>query len=208
MSKRCLFCFALLSYLSFQTVHARIHFGSGVAMFDRKVQSNKEADKKQSPPAELFILAGTRFRLFKNILATPELGLQFNREAAEDNYGGKISIKTFLLRYHALYPISAGGFSSSVLSVRFGATTFIRSTKGEGGSLEVPNGSSTMAAYRPSDKTTSYTADPALGFDYMVSRPLLRGTRNFGVGALLEVPQFLSKERRIWGLSFLLSIGL
>lgn len=207
MPTKTFFFFAFLHLISIESLQAGVHIGSGIALFDRKVQSTEEADKKQSPPAEFFVLAGYRFRLFGNFLATPEVGLQFNRERAQDSYSGKVSIRTFLLRYHALYPLS-GGFSSSLLALRFGATTFIRSTKGEGGSLEVPNGGSTSLAYKPGEKSTSYTAGPALGIDYMLPRPLFRGTQNFGVGALLEVPQFLSKERRIWGLSFLVNIGL
>jgi hypothetical protein len=208
MSKWSNFSIVFIIFFMSPLALARVHLGSGVALFDRKVQSSKEADKKQSPPAEFFILLGTRFRLYKNFLATPELGFQFNRERAEDSYAGKTSITTFLLRYHALYPLSSSGFSSSVLALRFGATTFIRSTKGEGGTVEVPNGPTTMTAYRPGDKTTSYTSGPALGLDYMVSKPLFRGSQNYSAGVLLEVPQFLSSDRRIWGISFLFSVGV
>lgn len=208
MSSRLVFFLSWFLLLSLSAAEASIQLGTGAALFNRKVQSREEADKNQSPTPEFFILLGARFRLYRSILAAPELGYQFNRQGAEDSYGGDASIKTFLLRYHALYPLGGAGFSSSMLALRFGATTFIRSTKGKGGSVEVPNGSSTMTAFRPSEKSTSYTAGPALGVDYIVQRPLFYGTRSFSLGALLEVPQFLSKERRIWGLSFLLSVGI
>lgn len=193
----------LLLALFWATPASAIHFGAGASFYAQDVQSGEEADGEESTPPDWMILLGHRFRLYRQFRASPEIAYVFNKRASEDSYGGEYSIRSLVFHWHALYPLLTRGLR---VDLRFGATQFIRFTKGDGGEVTVPNGSSTATAFRPEEKSTSYTAGPTLGFE--VARDYSFSVfRDVSFVALLTVPQVFEGDKRTTVTHFYFTAG-
>lgn len=119
---------------------------------------------------------GHNFRLTRKLGFSPQLGYIFNSNDSDDSYGGDYKIRTVFILYDVIYPVS-----NSVM-IRFGLGNFIRSTKGDGGTVEVPNGGGTATSYRPSDSVKSYVGSINLGLDLRPSfLPYRNKLRKFGM---------------------------
>ncbi|MCB9091246.1 MAG: hypothetical protein H6621_10600 [Halobacteriovoraceae bacterium] len=140
------------------------HFSLGYHKMDPNVQSQdgSEASDPYSPTISL----GHNFNAFWGMQFSPQIGYIKNKVNSGDSYGGDYKIETYYLLYDLLWnPFESSVSDSTEWVLRTGLGTYQKSIKGSGGTVTVPNGTSTTTAYRPSGSSKSYTTTLNLGID-------------------------------------------
>ncbi len=155
--------FVLLFLIFFSTRAYSLDTSLGVYRFNDHVQDG--VGQEDSDPLSPMVTIGHNMGFLFGLEFSPQLGFIKHTTSVEDEYGGDYSITSFVLLYDFLWSPELLQFSGGGLKVRFGAGTFIKKTKGEGGPVTIPNGSGTATAYRPGESTTSYSSTVNLGFD-------------------------------------------
>ncbi len=161
-----------------------------------KVQ--KQNGKEQADPISPGLSLGPHFDINETWQFAPELGYILNQVSTKDHYGGKPKIETFYLLYDFVYSLSAQGS----WKLRAGIGNFIKKTKGDGGTVSVPNGTSgTSTAYKPGKTKTSYTSSVNLGTEWYFSEgtpgEFFKNYRLFGEIFTFEP---LDKQKRMYTL--------
>lgn len=132
-----------------------------------------------------FISIDYSFPLFFDHSFNPEIGYVFNTDAEDET-----THRTIFLGYNLEYPLYDYFF------LRYGFSNFITKVGGDGKTVELNNGTSTMTFYTPADSHTSYTSSLNLG----VRTVFMEGS---SIRFDLNIMRFLSSERR--SLGYLLS---
>ena len=164
-----------------------MHVSTGVykSLIDVQDKNGKEVKNPFSPA----LTVGTNFQFGQSFGFSPQLGFIHHTVKSDDSYG-KYKMYTFFLLYDFIWvPQSFDSFA-----LRFGLGTFRKTIKGEGGKVTIPNGASTMQAYRP-DSVTSYSGTFNLGADYNFNI-LKDWFSNFGMRFEVFVFRPLSSENR------------
>jgi hypothetical protein len=195
MPPRTLLALCLGIFLT-QPVWARRHAFVGFhrTLKDTQNSKGKVEDKPLSPTVGL----GYNFNLFNTGLGfSPQVGYIHTDQTANDSFG-KQKIHSFFLNWDLLWISSL----SNNLAFRFGLGTFIKRIRGEGGTVEIPNGSGTDQARRPSGTVTSYSSTFNLGADYNFG--LSAGEWIDDAGLRFELYTFrpLSSENRNYAFNF------
>jgi hypothetical protein len=164
-----------------------VHISTGLHKSLIDVQ-DKQGDEVKNPFSPFFSV-GTNFRLSGGFGFSPQLGFIYHTVQTDDTYGEYKMYSLFAL-YDFLWVPQGYKF----FGLRFGLGTFRKTIKGEGGSVTVPNGSSTIKAYRP-ESSTSYSGTFNLGTDFYF-HILKKWFTNFGVRSEIFVFRPLSKENR------------
>jgi hypothetical protein len=143
---------------------------------------------------------------YKWINFAPQLGFTKNKRESADEYGGDYSISTIYLLYDFLWsPLGLSVTDRTPLALRFGLGNFIKSIKGDGGTVSVPNGASgTIDAYQPGESDKSYTGSLNLGFDFNGSL-LSSNWSNYGGQFELFIFSALKSEKRSTAFNLLLT---
>ena len=147
---------------------------------------------------------GGNFSAFWDLGFSPQLAYVHHLPSSNDSYGGDYSMRTIMMLYDFVWVPGGASFGSDVpLAVRFGIGNFMKSIKGKGGKVTVPNGSSTITAYRPGKRVTTYSGTFNLGVD-MTFRPWLDSFEK--MGARFETFMFspLSSEKRTFAFNLVL----
>jgi len=178
-------------FLTMGEATARSHafVGFNKALKDTQNSKGKVEDKPFSPTLGY----GYNFNLFNTGLGfSPQLGYIHTNQTANDSFG-KQKIHSFFINWDILWITSL----SQHLAFRFGVGTFIKRTRGKGGTVTIPNGNSTDEARRPSGTVTSYSSTLNLGADYNFDLQMM-GQWIEDVGLRFELYTFrpLSSENR------------
>lgn len=142
-----------------------IHLGLNATQVQEKVQNR--AGKEAGDPISPGIAIGHDFQIGESALKfSPKLGYVKAQEFSGDRYAGTYETQTIYVLYDLSHPIN---LDQSLWS-RFGIGNFIKSTKGQGGTVTIPNGGGTSLSNRPGKAQTSYSSSLNLGLDWMFSR--------------------------------------
>jgi hypothetical protein len=154
--------FALTLLLIADRSYASIQLFTGVHKSLLDVQ-DKNGDELKTPFEPTFAL-GTNFKLAESWGFSPHIGYIHNTISSDDSYGKYRKHTIFILYDFIWLPLSG----MKDLGLRFGIGNFITRTKGEGGTVQIPNGGGTATAYRPGKETrSSYSGTFNFGVDYM-----------------------------------------
>jgi hypothetical protein len=149
---------------------------------------SSQANKEGSPTIVAinpFISIDYTFPFFFNHSFNPEIGYVFNTDAEDET-----THRTIFLGYNLEYPLYDFFF------LRYGFANFISKVGGDGKTVELNNGTSTMTFHTPSDSQTSYTSSFNLGMRTVIME-------GGSIRLDLNIMRFLSSERR--SLGYLLS---
>lgn len=178
-----------LLYASYVGAKSHSFIGVHKALKDTQNSKGKVEDKPFSPT----IGFGYNFNLFNSGYGfSPQIGYIHTTQTADDSFG-KQKIHTIYLHWDF---ISVSSLSSN-LAYRFGIGNFIKRTSGKGGTVEIPNGSGTDQARRPSKTISSYSSTFDFGLDYNFDLQLFDwGISDIGLRAELFIFRPLSSENR------------
>lgn len=171
-------------------VQAKSHFFLGFhkALKDTQNSQGKVEEKPFSPT----IGYGYNFNLFDTGLGfSPQIGYIHTKQVTNDSYG-KQKTHTIFLNWDFIWISSL----SDSLAFRFGIGNFIKRTSGEGGTVEIPNGTGTDKARRPSDAVSSFSSTFNLGADYNLNLQLGSWIEDLGLRFELYTFRPLSSENR------------
>lgn len=130
---------------------------------------------------------------------SPQIGYIYDWKKSDDGYND-YKVHTFNILYDFAWLPFDGMTGDNFFAIRMGVGTFIKKIKGEGGSVTVPNGSSTSKAYRPDETSTSYSSTLNFGAD--MSLNIFKDYfQNFGIRFETYVFRPLSKEYRNYAYS-------
>lgn len=187
-------CFTLTS------AYARQH---GFIGFNKALKTTQNSKGKiEEKPFSPTLGYGYNFNLFDSGFGfSPQIGYVHTKQITNDSYG-KQKVHSVFLNWDFIWlsPLSDS------LAFRFGIGNFIKRTSGEGGTVEIPNGTGTAQARRPSKTVNSYSStfnigadynfdiqlfdawikDVGLRFELYTFRPLSKNNRNymFNIGAI------------------------
>ena len=183
----------LLGFAGGRAYGVHVTTGFYKSLMDVQDKNGKEATNPLFPA----IGVGTNFEMTSAFRFSPQLGYISHTVDSKDSYG-KYKMSTIFLLYDVLW--LPKGFTNTAF--RFGLGTFRKSISGKGGAVTIPNGNSTMTAYRPGKSQTSYSGTFNLGAD--IQFEFLRDWFDkFGVRGEMFVFRPLSKEYRNY--SFILA---
>lgn len=158
--KRLIFFLALFCCEA-QAIHT--YLGTYKMLEKTQDQAGSHADNKFNP---MFGVGGN-FSAFWGLGFSPQLAYVHHIPNSDDSYGGDYSMRTIMMLYDFVWVPGGGDYGSRVpWAVRFGVGNFMKSIKGEGGKVTVPNGTSTIKQYRPGKRVTTYTGTFNLGADF------------------------------------------
>lgn len=184
----CLF----LAGSTFAKTHTMIGFNK--VLKDTQDSNGKVDDKPFSPTLSV----GYNFNLFDSGFGfSPQLGYIHTKQTANDSYG-KQKVHTIFLNWDFIWISSL----SDQLAFRFGLGTFIKRTKGEGGTVTIPNGTGTDEARRPGKTVSSYSSTLNLGADYNFNVQLSDWIDDLGLRFELYTFRPLSSEYRNYAFNF------
>ncbi len=158
----------ILILLSITHISHGFHASLGGFQHRNAVQDSSGSKTAASLSPNLAI--GHNFFLFDGWEMSPQLGYIHHILGSDDSYGKYTSYSVFIL-FDFFYNPSW----SQRLKFRYGIGNFMRSIKGEGGAVTVPNGSGFDTAYRPGSTSTSYSTSLDLGMDYYFFEPSFGG---------------------------------
>ncbi len=184
-------------FLQMETVVAKPHIliGAYKPLKDTQDTNGKVLEKNFSPSIGI----GYNFDLFNTGFGfSPQFGYIHTKITANDSYGKQKSHSLFL---HWDFLYTPEFFPN--MSIRFGIGNFIKKISGEGGTVEIPNGSGTDMAIRPDETRTSYSSTFNLGADLNFDLPLGDLITDLGLRAEMFTFRPLSKEYRNY--AFMLS---
>lgn len=187
--------FFFVCALIFSTCFAHaFDLGLGVYRPEEKVQSSSGSEKADPISPNISIGHMWSFSWFD---FAPRFGYIRHQNNSDDSYG-KYQVETLYLLYNISTPLD--GYGSGNLRVNYGLGTFGRKIKGEGGTVEIPNGSGTATAARPGEGKTSYTLSSQVGLDYRwgSSGSTVQG---YGLQGYLFALQPLNNKKRMFALS-------
>lgn len=139
---------------------------------------DEEANEDKDPFRPMIKL-GYKFPVFYSVNFSPQFFYTFGSKESNDSFGGDYSVKIYGFLFDVLYPIYDTSFGS--FSIRTGLGHIVKSIKGEGGEVTVPNGTGTTTAYRPEESDKSHTGTLNLGFDFtMASSALFLSLKQLG----------------------------
>lgn len=134
---------------------------------------------------------------------SPQLGYVRHTVKSDDSYGGDYQVTTIMMLYDFVWvPQTFMAGNNPPFALRMGIGNFLRSTKGKGGTVTTPNGSSTATAHRPGDSDTSYTGTFNLGGDFNFG-PLMDWMTNTGLRFETFMFSPLNKEKRTYAFNLL-----
>lgn len=154
-----------------------------------KTQDYYGKDKKD--PVYYGASLGHRWNIDPNLVFAPHLSYIHNTQKSEDSYSD-YKIQLYHISMDFLYRIS----DLHQLDLRLGLGNLYRITKGQGGTVTIPNGSGTATAYRPSGTSTSQTATLNMGLEW-------RFTSQFSISTTGLVIQPMETRKR--SVSYLIS---
>lgn len=166
----------------------------GITQPQEKVQNRKGSTA--SNPISPYLAFGHTFSLTEAWSFAPRLGYIKNTVKSDDHYS-RYKIETFFLLYDFTWKRS---FDSKFYP-RLGIGTFLKKTKGEGGTVTVPNGGGFSTAYRPGTSKASATATLNLGIDWKFNESLSAPGRGFGATAEAFIYEILEERKRLLTLS-------
>jgi hypothetical protein len=171
-------------------------FDVGLGVLQPADKTQDASGKDIPDPFSPTISIGHTWDIYGFIFA-PRFGYLSQTDNTDDNYGGGSKVETFYLLYDFLMPL---GHMRS-FKLRYGFGTFRKTVKGDGGTVTIPNGNSTMTAYKPETSKPSSTLSANLGIDYNFG--LMGQTiKDQGVRGELFVLQPLDKDKRLFSLMF------
>lgn len=190
MFLRCLLVFTI-GVIPLTQAMARPHafLGFHRTLKDTQNSKGKVEDKPFSPAVGI----GYNFNLFDTGFGfSPQLGYIHTKQVANDSFGDQ-KVHSFFLNWDFIWISSL----SNNLAFRFGVGNFIKRTSGDGGTVEIPNGSGTDKARRPDETVSSYSSTFNLGADYKFDLQML-GSWVQDIGIRFELYTFrpLSQENR------------
>ncbi len=140
-------------------------------------QNDEKGGKKVFEAGPVFLFGASFPFLFTDLYASPAVG--YAKFFTKD----KTSRSEIILQYHFNQML----FSS--LMLRYGFSNYITKISGEGGTLELNNGTSTATFYVPEESKTTYTASLDIGTEFIFSA-------DYAARFQVSVMRFLSSERR------------
>lgn len=187
----------LLSMLVATSAYSKSHAFIGFHKFLKDTQNSK--GKVEEKPFSPTLGFGYHFNIMDSRFGfSPQIGYIHTKQTADDKYG-KQKIHTVFINWDFLWisPLS------DQLAFRFGIGNFIKRTSGEGGTVEIPNGSGTDQARRPSGTVNSYSNTFNFGADYNFNVSQI-GNWIEDIGVRFETYAFrpLSQEYRTWAFNF------
>ncbi len=158
-----------------------------------KVQA--QSGKEDSDPISYGLGFGHEFQWWNSTQFAPRMGYVMNTVNSDDHYSGKYKVETIYLLYDFAHPFN----SEQTWWWRVGIGNFIKRIKGNGGTVEIPNGSGTSTAYKPGKTQESYTSTLNLGVDWMFSKGMGGNTIN-GYGMNFETfwNELLDSKKRMF----------
>ncbi|MFT6071222.1 MAG: hypothetical protein ACJAT2_001494 [Bacteriovoracaceae bacterium] len=154
---RAIFLGLCLLLFSLPAMSSGVQVSMGV--FKNMTQYQDKDAKDDRDPYLPMVDIGYNFERVWGLIFSPQFFYAFGSKQSNDSYGGDYKVKTYGLLYDFLYPFNEG------LAFRFGFGNVIKSFKGEGGEVTVPNGSGTSTAYKPEKSEKSHTGTLNLGVE-------------------------------------------
>lgn len=152
-------------------------FSASVGLLKNMNTVQDEVGEETSDPFMPMVKVGyTSLESYLGFRLSPHFFWSMSSKESNDSYGGDYSVRIYGFLYDVIYPINTN------MGLRFGLGNVIKSIAGEGGTVTIPNGNETATAYRPDEKSTSYSGTMNLGFDYTMPTTLL-GLTNTGLRA-------------------------
>jgi len=188
--------YMLMTFTCINACLAKPHFSVGVHKTLKEFQDSK--GKEDEKPFSPFIGWGHHFNLFQSRFGfSPQIGYIHTKQTANDSFG-KQKIHTIFLNWDFLYVPTF----SNQLAFRFGVGNFIKRISGEGGTVEIPNGSGTDQALRPDKTVNSYSSTLNLGTDFNFNMNPLGWVNDLGLRFELFTFRPFSKENRNYAFNF------
>lgn len=178
--------FALMGARAF-AINASLHLSQP----QDKVQT--EAGSEASDPISPGIALGHAFRVADKYYFAPQLGYVRNEVKSDDHFGGKYQIETIYLHYDFFRPVN----QSETFRAHFGLASFMKRTKGEGGTVTIPNGTGYSVAYKPGETQTSYSGAISFGADWEFYRNSGSTIQAYSLFAQIFILEALDDRRRL-----------
>lgn len=185
---------ALVAFFVLTSAAQAAHVTLGFFRLDEKVQNSngKEVDDPFSPAISLGHDWQTPWGQWQ---FSPRLGYIQNQMVANDSYGGH-KVETLYILWDAFHPWQG----SSTSGWRVGLGSFMKTIKGPGGTVTVPNGSGTATAYRPDGSSKSATASLNGGFDWVFKDNMGGGIlSSLGLTGELFLFETINSKQRLFG---------
>jgi hypothetical protein len=125
---------------------------------------DKDGEKEEKPWSTMYFIGHNFYNVIDSFTFSPQFAYINNKVISNDSYN-EYKVSTYVIMYDFIWIPNSFSMSNTGLGVRFGISNFIKKVEGEGGTKTVPNGSSTVEAYRPDETQTSYTTAYNLGLD-------------------------------------------
>ena len=186
--------FLFLFFLYSSSLASAFDVGLGFYKPDEKVQASSGGEKPDPTSPGISIGHLWSFSVFD---FAPRFGYIKHQNNSDDSYGS-YKVETMYLLYDLSHRLEFSGPGEA--RINFGVGTFAKKITGEGGTVEIPNGSGTATATRPGDAKTSYTLSADLGFDYRwgSTGDTVKG---YGLQGYLFAHQPLNNKKRLYALS-------
>ncbi len=140
-------------------------------------QNDEKGGKKVFEAGPVFLVGASFPFLFSGMYASPAVG--YAKFFTKD----QTSRSDIIIQYH----LSQLLFPSMML--RYGFSNYITKIGGDGGTLELNNGSSTATFYIPEESKSTFTASMDIGTEFIFSA-------EYTARLQVSVLRFLSSERR------------
>ncbi len=168
--------------------------GLTISQAQEKVQNQKGSEA--SDPLSFGIMFGHEFDWWQSTRFAPRIGYIKNTVESDDHYAGKYKIETIYLLYDVIHPLT----SDNAIWFRGGIGNFIKRTKGDGGTVTIPNGAGTATAYKPGDTQQSFTSTLNLGLDWNLSGGFSGQFEGYGVTLETFWNEILDSKKRMFTL--------
>lgn len=176
MKKLILLAFVLLHQSAFSA--SPFWLGAGTLTHNFLTAQNDEKGGTKVFDLAPVVFIGTNIPFFLNgVFFTPALG--YAKFFTKD----ETTRSEIILQYHLTQPL----LSSFML--HYGFSNYITSIGGNGGTLQLNNGSSTATFYTPTESKTTFTSSLDLGGEFIF-------TNEVSARAQVSIMRFLSSERR------------
>jgi hypothetical protein len=177
--KQVIIIFALFFVFALKT-HAVIGVGT-MGPFSGTYQAEVDGNEGTESFLQIhpYLSVNHRWKLSEMNSFIPELGYVFPKSSSEKDDASKRSL-VFLL-------LNMGTRILPTVILKYGIGTFRTNIYMDGGAIEIPNGSSTLTAYMPTESITSYNSTINLGLEYMLNSEMALKTEAY-IWNILDSP--------------------
>ena len=152
-----------------------VAFDLSALAYQPNVISQDENGDEEKDPLSYGLTVGHQWNWAPGIFFAPRFSYVKNSEKSRDSYSD-YDLTTMIVALDILYRIH----SVHLLFMRFGIGNLIKEIKGPGGTVTIPNGSSTTTAYRPSGSSKSKSGTLNLGLDWRMGSSEMDGGGSWG----------------------------